>query len=319
MRILVAEDDPASHRLLKVSLRASGHEVLSAHDGAEALEILLSAAPPQLAILDWMMPELTGVAVCRKLREQSQVPYIYVVLVTANGSDECLSEGLHAGADDFLRKPYEHSELVARLHAGQRILHLQDGLIAAREQIRRDSTCDALTLLLNRGAIVAALEAEVVRASREGTSLSVVMADVDHFKNTNDRHGHDAGDAVLRGIAARVLKGLRPYDAAGRYGGEELLLILPGCDASTAFNVADRQRRDLAASPIGWAHGELSITASFGVATHRAGLSAARLITAADRAMYRAKHLGRNRTESADAEAIEAEAAPVLSLVTTVS
>ena len=301
MRILVAEDDPASHRLLKLQLRTAGHEVLSAHDGAEALELLQSAAPPELAILDWMMPELTGVAVCKKLRALNRAPYVYVILVTANTADECLSQALHSGADDFIRKPYDHGELLARLHAGGRILHLQDQLIAAREQIRRDARYDPLTLLLTRGAVVDALEAEVVRAAREGSALSVVMADVDLFKNINDRHGHDAGDAVLRGVAARIQNGLRPYDAAGRYGGEEILLVLPGCDLATAAKVADRQRLEIAGAPIPWAHGEVRITASFGVATHRAGLSAAALVTAADGAMYQAKNLGRNRTELATA------------------
>jgi len=308
MRILIADDEPVSRRLLERSLRSAGYDVVAFSEGLAVEEMLQSDSPPQLAVLDWLMPGRNGVEICRRLRAARRLPYVYLILLTAKSKDEDLSAALHAGADDFLRKPYKVSELLARVHAGERVLSLQDELIAAREQIRREASHDSLTSLLNRGAILDLLDRELARSARQASPLSVIIADLDHFKRTNDSYGHEGGDEVLREAARRMKNAVRSYDSAGRYGGEEFLFVLPGCKVEGAAQVADRLRSDLASDPVRLLDAKITVTASFGVAEYRSGLARSALITAADKALYRAKGLGRNRVECAAPTTSEATA-----------
>jgi len=293
MRVLIADDDPAALLLLEGVLEEWGYEVMMARDGAEAWDMLRRADSPPLAILDWMMPGLDGVEVCRKVRQESEASYVYLILLTGKARTQDIVHGIESGADDYVSKPYEEQELKVRLRAGQRIVELNEAL-------RVLATRDALTDTWNRRMIIEILRQESVRAGREGTSVGVIMADLDHFKWINDTHGHPVGDVVLREVTRRMGGILRPYDSIGRYGGEEFLVVLPGSNLSSTLAVAKRMRRAIADHPVATPSGMTPISASFGAVTVKgASFDADVLIRMADEALYRAKRRGRNRVEVA--------------------
>jgi len=298
VKILIADDDQVSRRLLEVHLDKWGYQVVTARDGDEAWRLLQDPDPPRLAILNWMMPGLEGTELCRRVRGQGEEPYIYIILLTALSGEENLCAGMDAGADDYLTKPFRVNELRVRLRAGRRIIDLQDQLIAARERLRIKAAHDPLTGLWNHEEIISTLERELARASRGGEQVAAIMADIDHFKLVNDGFGHLAGDAVLRRVADKMLERIRPYDAVGRYGGEEFLVVLFGCDGKSALALAERLRLSVCRAPIDTAEGVIPVTISLGVALSGAGLQESlALIRAADQALYRAKEKGRNRVE----------------------
>src|ERR1035441_5666816 len=235
-RILIAEDDPISRRMLEAFLVKAGFQVMIASDGLEALRVLEKEDAPTLAVLDWMMPGLEGPQVCQRVRKQVDRPYVYILLLTARSQKGDLLHGLESGADDYLTKPFDAQELRARLHVGQRILDLQDGLIAAREELRFRATHDLLTGIWNRGSALDAIHREKSRQVREGGSFGVILIDVDHFKQVNDTYGHLCGDEVLKEVAARMARCVRPYDTLGRYGGEEFLVVAPSSDGQGALS-----------------------------------------------------------------------------------
>jgi diguanylate cyclase (GGDEF)-like protein len=294
MRILIADDDPFSRRFLQKSLEKWGYEPVLADDGLKAMEILERDDAPHLAIMDWMMPGLDGLEVCRRLRKSGASRPIYIIMLTAKGEVEDLVQAMDAGADDFTTKSFDVRELRVRLRAGERIVKLE-------ETLRRMATRDALTELWNRAAILDMLERELARSARKEGAVGAIMVDVDHFKQVNDTRGHAGGDAVLVEIARRLKSGLREYDAAGRYGGEEFLIVLPGAGADEAAEVAQRLRLAVAAEPIQLAREQVQVTASFGAAVSATdqNLDADALIRAADEALYMAKRGGRNRVELA--------------------
>jgi diguanylate cyclase (GGDEF)-like protein len=222
-------------------------------------------------------------------------------LLTGKGGRQHLVAGLEAGADDYLVKPCDPEELRARLAAGRRILRLQDHYLASQEALRDLAAHDPLTGLWNRAGLIDRLDRELARVRRGGSSLAVVIADLDHFKLVNDRYGHLAGDEVLRSAARRMQETLRPYDTAGRYGGEEFLLILPDCDRENAVRLAERVRQRIRGEPVDTDDAAIPLTVSLGVAVARPGVSsdATSLIAAADQALYRAKETGRDRVEVA--------------------
>lgn len=298
--VLIADDDPVSRRLLQVSLGNAGYRVDAAADGAEALRVLNQPDSPRLVILDWLMPGMDGVEVCRMVRASAREPYQYIILLTAKGHQTEIIEGLEAGADDYITKPFDLQELKARLRAGKRILELQEQLVSAREQLRIQATHDSLTGLFNRRAIQEALDREATRCRREKKPVGVIMADVDHFKLINDTYGHQAGDAVLQEIARRMSASLRAYDSVGRYGGEEFLVVVPGSDLAAAAELAERLRQGIAAQPVSTDSAMISVTVSLGVAVSAdqpGGLDD--LLRRADEALYAAKDRGRNRVETA--------------------
>jgi diguanylate cyclase (GGDEF)-like protein len=301
MKILLAEDSPVYRHLISSHLRDWGFDLQIANDGAAAWELLQTPDAPRLALLDWVLPKIEGIELCRRIRQvQAQSQYTYILLLTGKDGKDDLVEGMRAGADDYLVKPFHPPELEARLLGGKRILDLQRELIAARESLRVAATCDFLTGLLNRGEIIAWLDRELVRGKREASPLGIILADIDHFKNVNDSLGHLTGDAVLREVSRRLKSDLRNYDGAGRYGGEEFLLILPGCDLATTIRRAKEIGKTVSATGVTSPKGIVQVTVSMGV-TSIGGDKNARvedLINRADIALYRAKKNGRNRVEA---------------------
>ncbi len=295
MRILIAEDDSVTRRVLSARLRRWCYEVTAVADGQAALELLTGNDPPRLALLDWEMPGMDGVDICGRVRESASGRYSYLILLTGRESQQDLVVGLRAGADDYLRKPFDEAELEARLRVGIRILTLQEELVQAREAMRHQATHDGLTGLANRASLMDSLKIEVAQLARRGGSLSVAMIDLDHFKRINDTLGHAAGDAVLVQTTQRVANSVRPYDRFGRVGGEEFVILLPGCDLQGAAAVAERVRAAIAAEPVILETGPIDVTASIGVATITDPAQAESLLPRADEAMYKAKHGGRNR------------------------
>jgi two-component system cell cycle response regulator len=290
-----------SRRLLEAMLARWGYEVAVTRDGVEAWEGLQGPDAPPMAILDWMMPGMDGVEVCRKVRQRKQEPYIYLLLLTTMGRKEHIIEGLEAGADDYLTKPFDPHELQVRLRTGTRIVTLQAELIEAREALRVQAMHDALTGVWNRRAILEVLAKELARSKREGPPIAVAIADLDHFKRINDTYGHVVGDTVLCETTSRMRALLRPYDAMGRYGGEEFLVVLPGCSSQDALKLAERLRIGVSQEPVKLSEGTIQVTCSLGVAASDtvAVLDAMALIGVADSALYRAKAAGRNRIELA--------------------
>jgi two-component system cell cycle response regulator len=298
-RVLVAEDDPMFRHILKSWLENWGYHVTLAEDGGKGLQILQQEFPPQLLILDWMMPTLNGLELCRLVREQNRQPYQYILLATAKDAKRDLVMGLEAGADDYVTKPFDKNELRARLRAGNRILTLQHEQLKAHEQLRFQATHDPLTGIWNRGEILDMLGRELDRASRSHSATGLLMLDIDHFKSINDTHGHLTGDAVLKEVTRRVTKAVRTYDSLGRYGGEEFLILLPGCSKEQIDQGAERVRAAVDDGPIFVNSAEVSVTVSIGAAVTAGSTSAEEMLAAADIALYRAK-IGRNRTVLTD-------------------
>jgi two-component system, cell cycle response regulator len=299
MKILVADDDPVSRKILEVTLRKWGYHVVSAQNGTEAWRVLQADNSLQLVILDWMMPGLSGVDLCRMIRHRHAEPYTYLVLLTSRSNKEDVVEGLAAGADDYLAKPCNQHELEVRLRAGTRILRLQGELVEAREALREQATRDALTGLWNRRSILEILDRELARARREGRPLSLAVSDIDHFKRVNDTYGHLTGDDVLLEVGCRMVASTRRYDSVGRYGGEEFLMVLPGCPLENAVAQAERTRTEIGGLPICTPETEILVTISVGLtgATLRPGETSQSLIRRADEALYQAKRNGRDRVE----------------------
>jgi two-component system, cell cycle response regulator len=300
-RVLIAEDDPVSCHLLKSFLVKWDYDVAVVTDGMAALKILEADDTPRLAVLDWMMPGMEGVQICQRIRERKNRPYVYVLLLTARSEKRDLLRGLELGADDYLTKPFDSEELRARLLVGERILTLQDDLIAAREELRFRATHDLLTGISNRGTVMDALRNELSRQVREQRSFGVILVDIDHFKNVNDTYGHLCGDEVLQAVSRRLKECVRPYDTVGRYGGEEFLIIASAANTKGTLALAERIRSVLESKPVVTHAGEVRITASLGAAisTDTQGGDPQTILRLADKALYRAKELGRNRTELA--------------------
>jgi two-component system, cell cycle response regulator len=294
VKILLVDDSKLDRLRVSECLAESGFEFVAAENGAEALEILQAPDAPTLALLDWVLPGIDGIELCRRIRTLgSNGTYVYTVMLTAKDRKQNLLTAMDAGADDYLAKPVDPSELRARILVGKRILDLQQCL-------RFSATHDFLTNLLSRAEILASLERELVRTQREGRPAGVIMADVDGFKQINDTLGHPAGDAVLAEVARRLKSDLRLYDVAGRYGGEEFVLVLPGCDLITATRRADEIRRLVARDPIVTPAGSVSVTVSMGVTATACDSDSTleTLLQNADAALYRAKKTGRNRVDA---------------------
>jgi diguanylate cyclase (GGDEF)-like protein len=317
MKILIAEDDRASRTMLGSMLNKWGYEVIAVEDGQQAWEILKRDDSPQLAILDWMMPEPDGIELCRKVRsltssidesaeerpESSTAPsqqYTYIILLSAKPQKEDMITGLEAGADDYIVKPFNADELQARLRAGRRIVDLHNKLLSTQNKLRHLAGIDFLTGIMNRRAIIERLKQEMARSHRESSFLCLAMLDIDHFKNVNDTHGHHFGDQVLVEFVARVQSVLREYDVLGRFGGEEFLLIIPGTDLSHAGEICERIRFAVGMKELTIDTQRLHITVSIGVGAWNGETSLDQLITLVDDALYKAKGQGRNRVFSAE-------------------
>jgi two-component system, cell cycle response regulator len=305
-RVLLAEDDPATCQILKNYLDKWDYDVTVVRDGLAALKVLEEEDAPRLAVLDWMMPGLEGVEICQRIRERKGRPYVYVILLTVRSDKRDLLQGLKGGADNYLAKPIDPEALRAHILVGERILNLQDDLIAAREEVRFRATHDGLTGICNRVTIIDALGKEISRQGRGRHAFGVILIDIDHFKNVNDTHGHACGDEVLQSVAQRVKGCLRPYDTVGRYGGEEFLVIAPNADGPGTLSLAERIRGVVGSQATLTKGGEVRVTASLGaaVSTGGPGSDPQILLRLADEALYRAKEKGRNRSELASEPAL---------------
>ena len=297
-RILVVDDHEDNVELLRARLEARGYEVEAAMDGQEALD-RVHAAPPDLMLLDVMMPRIDGIEVTRQIKGDPSLPFIPIIMQTALESTEDKVEGLDAGADDYITKPINFAELEARVKSLLRIKGLQEELARANEALLKASQTDGLTGLDNRRHVEERLTEMFTHAARLNEPLACVMCDLDHFKSVNDEHGHQAGDAVLRQVAEILRDSAREIDRVGRYGGEEFIVLLPNANLEDAAAFAERVRREVEARTFAYDGGTLKRTLSAGAAAwpDPAIRHQEALVKAADDALYVAKEHGRNRVE----------------------
>jgi two-component system, cell cycle response regulator len=303
--ILVAEDSAIYRRLIESHLKEWGFDFTCAKDGKEAWKLLAKHDAPRLALLDWVLPEIDGIELCRRLRGRTEDEhYTYTILLTAKNRKDEMLEAMDAGADDFLAKPFDPLELKARLLVGQRIVDLQQKLVSANTALQFVASHDFLTGAWNRSEILAFMQRELARARRDATPVGIVLVDVDHFKKVNDELGHETGDIVLKEITKRFSDSLREYDGIGRYGGEEFLLVIPGCDLATTLRRANQIRELISSQPIRTPLGATTVTVSMGATVAESSTNSELLLRWADTALYEAKRNGRNRVEQANSAVI---------------
>lgn len=304
-RVLIIDDSPVARKLVELPLVEKGYSVILATDGQTGIE-LFEKHRPEVVITDWMLPDLSGQEVCQRIRSSSRDSYAYVIVLTAQTGKENLVEALALGADDYLTKPFNRGELLARVGVGARITGLHRQIETKNKELEELALTDALTGLPNRRAIEDSAASQLSSAARHGFPFWIVLADLDHFKQVNDTFGHDAGDAVLKRFS-RILKGsLRKGDLCGRLGGEEFLLVLTHTNKENALKVIDRIRMELSSTPVTFRGCTVGVTASFGLAGFEGSQKASgfdRLREMADAALYSAKRAGRNRIVFAPAPA----------------
>jgi two-component system cell cycle response regulator len=298
--VLIGDADKTARRELRDTLEAWGYRVVEVSDGTEALGELQKKEGPKLAILDGAMAEPGIEGVCRRLQEGPPSHYVYVLALDSEGGRESSGEE-DSGPDDHVPRPLNLVQLKSRIGVAKRFLHLQQALLEAREALKNQSNLDPLTGIENHTAIMESVHRELARSRRDGRSVGIILADLDHLSAVNDDHGTLAGDAVLREAAQRLRRSIRCYDAVGRYGPEEYLLVLPGCDLQMAYRAAIRLRKVICGAPIETAEGPIEASISLGVTSNmnRPAVERATLIREADQALRDAKSRGRNRAEMA--------------------
>ncbi len=298
--VLIAEDNKISRKFLEKLLLDAGYTVVSAGDGRQAWEIFSERFFP-IVLSDWMMPGMSGVDLCKTIRAHPNKSYVFIVLLTAKDKKEDIIAGLEAGADDYLTKPVNKSELIARLNTGIRILELEKHFRDANQRIRTLSITDPLTRCFNRGYMSKKLTQEIKRGLRYNHPLSIIFCDLDHFKNVNDTYGHQAGDAVLKEFSKCIFESIRTdIDWITRYGGEEFLVVLPETNLEGALCVAERIRFSTETREFKWQQEPIHLTASFGVTgidgnTAEEDVSPDILLQKADKNLYLSKNNGRNQ------------------------
>jgi two-component system cell cycle response regulator len=296
VKILIAEDDKVSLRILEKNISGWGYDIVVAGNGEEALRTL-RAGDVRLAILDWMMPGTNGIEICRFIRQDVGPKYVYIIMLTSRDRRQDIVEGLEAGADDYMAKPVNFLELRARIQTGRRVVELEDRLLESNRMLKDLASRDNLTSLWNRANVFQFLEEDLARGRRESRPVSAIMIDVDNFKTVNDAHGHLAGDIVLIEVAKRLERGVRPYDKVGRYGGDEMLVILPGCGLAEAAAIGERLRRFISGEKLRTPAGDLDVTVTLGCSSSELfpDATAETLVQASDAALYKGKSQGRNR------------------------
>jgi two-component system cell cycle response regulator len=305
--ILVAEDDPVARKILEKTLTKEGHEVVSVENGRKAFDLFKERFFP-IILTDWMMPEMDGIELCRAVRNHQASGYVFVIILTARDSKDDIVTGLNSGADDYVHKPFNPSELKARINTCMRILELERSLKEANENIRILSITDPLTKCYNRGYIQECLPKEVNRTIRYERALSVVLCDIDHFKKVNDTYGHQAGDQVLIEFVDSIKQSIRQdLDWIARYGGEEFLIVLPETSPEGACILAERLRNNISKRKFIFQEKAIHITSSFGIsgfdsATSDENISSESLINTADKYLYQCKLEGRNRIKAGYAD-----------------
>lgn len=304
--ILVVDDDIVSRTVVERHLIKAGFDVATAANGIEALDQFDRHFFP-IVLTDWMMPEIDGPCLCRLIRDKKTDGYVFLVLITARDSKTDIVSGLESGADDYLTKPIHPAEMIARINTGIRILKLEKSLRKANEEIRLLSITDPLTGCHNRGYLNERFPKELLRAQRYAHPLSIVLADIDHFKKVNDTYGHQAGDEVLMHFSDCIGRQIRKkIDWVVRYGGEEFLIILPETKSPGAHSMAERLRESVEKKDITFGDQVIRITASFGGASvsfedkRFEDITMDRLILLADENLYKSKQNGRNQVNTID-------------------
>jgi diguanylate cyclase (GGDEF)-like protein len=299
MKILIAEDENISRRRLEKLLEEMDYEVISCKDGLEAWEVIQSEDAPNLIIIDWMMPGIDGLEICRRVRKLAREPYTYILLLSSKSKQEDIIRGIEAGANEYIIKPFNQQELMARMRSGKHIIELNEKLLCALNVLHKQAIYDELTGLHNRHYMVEILEKEFPRAIRYQTDLSCLLLDIDYFKDINDTFGHAFGDLVLYEFSARLKKEARETDFIFRYGGEEFMMLLPNTGIDGAQNIAERIRSACETRKYEDGTNSTAATVSIGVSSvtlHQPSTSS-ELIAFADKALYRAKAEGRNRVK----------------------
>jgi two-component system cell cycle response regulator len=303
LKVLVADDSAVYRKLVEQAFTDANYLLLVARSGQEAID-LISEHFPAIVITDWVMPDLTGIELCQRIRAGSQNPYTYVIILTSVSEKENVVKGLAAGADDYLTKPFHPEELLARVEVGRRLVELHRQVGAKNRLLEELALTDSLTCLPNRRAIDEWAPRQLSGAARHGFPFWVVMADLDNFKSVNDSSGHDAGDKVLKRFAEILKINSRRSNICGRIGGEEFLFILTHADKENVASVVERVRRQFEEQDFFFGNRVVKVTASFGISGFQGeqGLlppDFSSLLSQADLALYTAKHRGRNRVEFA--------------------
>lgn len=295
-KILIAEDDLITAKIIERHLKKWGYTVFFENNGEDGWKTL-EKENIQIALLDWMMPGMDGLQLCRKIRDSRSDPYTYLILLTARASTDDIVEGLNAGADDYITKPLEPAELRARLMTGIRIIELENKNKRLQKKLEKLAREDSLTGFLNKKNIHERLEEELSRGLREKQPISAVLLDIDRFKQINDTHGHNVGDQVILEIAGRLRDNVRRHDHIGRFGGDEIMVLLWHTSTEHLRIVADRLCSCVSREPIPTDAGPLQVSVSVGGASSEdhLNISAVDMIKVADLALYDAKHQGRDR------------------------
>lgn len=293
LKVLIAEDNSVSARILQKNIEHWGYEVVLARDGKQAWQALQDEEIG-LALLDWMMPKINGIELCKKIRQTNDrnenQEYTYIILLTAKDEQKDLIRGFSAGADDYITKPFKHLELKARLKTGKRIMDL-------KRQLQEKANRDGLTGLWNRKRLYRILEKEINRTQRIHHPLAIIMIDIDNFKAINDTLGHQSGDFVLQEVSSILKKSVRSYDEICRYGGDEIIIILPNCSFKETKKIAERIRLAVSNQKVKTECMTLHITISLGgvsTGNNLTNLKPETLISTSDEALLKAKNKGRN-------------------------
>ena len=299
--ILIVEDNRLTREFLEETIRRAGNEVFSVENGKQALELLSNKMFP-IILMDWMMPEMDGLELCKEIRKNSKVlsNYVYIIMLTGKDSSDDIITGLEAGADDYLTKPFNQAELIARINTGKRILEMEKSLKRANEELRNLSITDPLTGCYNRRYLTKTLPHEIKRSRRYNKPLSAILCDIDHFKKVIDHHGYQAGDLVLQELSTCIRETIRPdVDWVARYSEGEFLTVLPETDINAAIIPVERLREKLRLREIKSRETKIVVTASFGITgfdpnTPDDKISSEAMIKMADKYLYQAKRTGRN-------------------------
>ena len=289
--VLIADDDKDARMLLNLYLGKFNYRIFNASNGVEALDIIKNNEI-SIALIDWMMPGISGVELCEKIRALNLNRYTYLIMVTGRSEKEDTIEALHKGADDYIVKPFTFQELKVRISAAERILKLENRLKSAYQKLYDESIHDVLTGTLNRRTLMDRISGTFGTSQ---TSIGVILVDIDDFKKINDTYGHLIGDDVLRDFSAIISQGLRKNDFVGRYGGEEFLIVLPDLDINESRKVAERIRSSLESETFNFSGVSIKLTASFGVSVLEKGDDIKNAIQRADDALYDAKKSGKNK------------------------
>jgi len=300
-RIAIVDDDAAIRRLVRLFLKRSGYDIVEFATGNEARE-QLAKIPWDLAILDRRLPDMDGVQLCQELKSNPEFKTRFVIMLTGEDDQEDKVQGLDLGADDYITKPFQYPELLARIRAGKRIVDLQKELMETNKRLERLSITDGLTKLYNHRYFQDELSRAFEESARYHRPLSLAIVDLDFFKKVNDTYGHAVGDEVLQAVSRMFQESIRSTDLAARYGGEEFAIMMPETNLNDAIILAEKLRRLVESTPIKTQAGPIPNTVSVGVATvpHPNIHAAKELVVAADNALYQAKHGGRNQVQAAE-------------------